>query len=191
MVKAPFFLFLFIPLLTPSLSIDAWKMATFLQQQNIWDALTNRALDVLDIDLAIMVYRYLKNAAMVQALEKVRHIDERNYLSGKVSLLLGDYSRAQEYFLKSSNHLAALEMRRDLMHWDQVFTLLLLFFKFLFFLTTSRDDTQALRLAESMAPEQVPDICQEYAQQLEFRGLAAASTLIVLPHTQLLFTCCR
>ena len=84
---------------------------------------------------------------MVMALEAIKHVDERNFLAGMVSLLLGDYSRAQESFLRSSNHKAALDMRRDLMHWEQ-----------------------ALRLADSMAPEQVPSICQEYAQQLEFKG---------------------
>ena len=74
---------------------DAWKMATLLQQPPIWDALTTRALDVLDIEMAILVYRQLQNPAMVLALTKIRHIDERNLLAGKVSLLLGDYSRAQ------------------------------------------------------------------------------------------------
>ena len=39
----------------------------------------------------------------------------------------------------------ASQMRRDLLHWDQ-----------------------ALELAKSLAPEQIPYISREYAQQLEF-----------------------
>ena len=39
----------------------------------------------------------------------------------------------------------SLQMRRDLLHWDQ-----------------------ALELAKSLAPEQIPYISREYAQQLEF-----------------------
>lgn len=38
-----------------------------------------------------------------------------------------------------------LQMRRDLLHWDQ-----------------------ALELAKNLAPEQIPYISREYAQQLEF-----------------------
>lgn len=52
---------------------------------------------------------------------------------------------AQDLFLTSSNPITALEMRRDLLHWDQ-----------------------ALQLANKLAPEQMPFISKEYALQLEF-----------------------
>ena len=51
----------------------------------------------------------------------------------------------QDWYLKSSQPVAALQMRRDLMQWDQ-----------------------ALQLAGKLAPEQIPYIAREYAQQLEF-----------------------
>ncbi len=41
----------------------------------------------------------------------------------------------------------ALQMRRDLLHWDS-----------------------ALQLAKALAPDQIPFISREYAQQLEFTG---------------------
>ena len=47
--------------------------------------------------------------------------------------------------MKSSNPVAALEMRRDLLHWDQ-----------------------SLQLAKKLAPNLIPYISREYAQQLEF-----------------------
>ena len=48
-------------------------------------------------------------------------------------------------------------MRRDLLNWDQ-----------------------ALNLAKTLAPEQVPYISKEYAQQLEFRYVRIKSQFIRL-----------
>ena len=56
-----------------------------------------------------------------------------------------DFTLAQDLFLASSRPITALEMRRDLLHWDQ-----------------------ALKLAKTLAPAQIPYISKEYAQQLEF-----------------------
>ena len=50
-------------------------------------------------------------------------------------------------FLSSSKPLSALEMRRDLLQWEQ-----------------------ALRLAQSLDPSQISHICTQFAQQLEFKG---------------------
>ena len=68
-------------------------------------------------------------------------------VSAQVALVFDDYTTAQELFLASSRPVAALEMRRDLLHWEG-----------------------ALKLAKTLAPEQVPYISREFAQQLEFRG---------------------
>ena len=105
------------------------------------------ALHVLDIDLAIRVYRQLVKPTMVQCLERIRHIAERNVLLGHIALMFQEFDDAQNFFLRSSHPMLALEMRRDLMHWDQ-----------------------ALQLAEKLAPEQVPLLSKECASQLEFRG---------------------
>jgi hypothetical protein len=56
-------------------------------------------------------------------------------------------SQAQELFLLSTRPITALEMHRDLLHWDQ-----------------------AMKLAATLAPEQTPEIALEYGKQLEFRG---------------------
>ena len=69
------------------------------------------------------------------------------YLRGSCSLLLNDFEGAQKLFLKSTNPLAALEMRRDLQSWDE-----------------------ALQLASRLAPGQVPGISREFAAQQEFEG---------------------
>ncbi|KAK2164923.1 hypothetical protein LSH36_57g01034 [Paralvinella palmiformis] len=62
-------------------------------------------------------------------------------------MFLEDFNLAQDLFLASSFPGAALDMRRDLLHWDA-----------------------ALQLAKALAPEQIPYISKEYAQQLEFTG---------------------
>ncbi len=80
-------------------------------------------------------------------LEAIMHIEDKNLLAGHVALLFGEYAQAQELFLMSTKPLAALEMRRDLLHWDQ-----------------------ALKLARTLAEDQVAGISVSYAQQLEQRG---------------------
>lgn len=95
--------------------------------------------------LAIRVYQQIEDIAMVNSLQTLLEIEDCKLLAGYVSMFLNDFDQAQQWFLKSSNPVAALEMRRDLLQWDQ-----------------------ALQLAKKMAPEQIPLISKEYAQQLEF-----------------------
>jgi hypothetical protein len=83
----------------------------------------------------------------VAALGRLQYIEDRALLSGHVCLLRGDVARAQELFLQSSNPLAALDMRCDLLHWDD-----------------------ALSLAGKLAPTRVPAIAAKCAQQCEFKG---------------------
>ena len=126
---------------------DAWTIALKLHNREIWLALARKAMEMLDVDLAVRVYRELKDASMVQSLEKLLHLEDKNLICGHLCLLAGDYNSAQKHFLSSSGALAALQMRRDLLHWNH-----------------------ALKLAETLSPEQIPEICREYAQQLEFKG---------------------
>ena len=72
---------------------------------------------------------------------------DKNLLAGHIALLYDDYNKAQELFLASTRPVTALEMRRDLLHWDQ-----------------------ALKLAHTLAPQQVPDISVQFARQMEFKG---------------------
>jgi hypothetical protein len=112
-----------------------------------WVAIGKAALHRLDVSTASRAYRQIGGAAMVMALQKLELIEDRNHLSGSIMVLLADYSAAQEFFLASSAPQAALELRRDLLQWDQ-----------------------ALQLANTLAPEEVPIISREYAQQLELKG---------------------
>jgi WD repeat-containing protein 19 len=124
----------------------AWQAAIELDRRQYWLALSHKAMEMLNVELALRVYSQLGDAGMVMALQDCQHIEDRHLLAGHISLLFGDYQRAQELFLASSRPVVALNMRRDLLQWEQ-----------------------ALQLAHSLAPPQVPSICVQYGQQMEFR----------------------
>ena len=158
---------------------EAWNAALNLNKHRYWHALANKAMQVMDIEMAIRVYRQVGDAGMVIGLEKLKFLEDKvrsigswdgeerristptpflpalplpppplqNLLAGHIALLFMDYNMAQDLFLSSSRPLSALEMRRDLLHWDQ-----------------------ALKLATTLSPAAVPEISVEYAQQLEFKG---------------------
>jgi len=127
--------------------VRAWDLASLLKEEATYRQLGEAALKALDIPLATRVYRQLGDAGMVMALQKLDGLEDAHLLSGQLALIFGDHANAQEHFLQSTRPLAALEMRRDLLHWEQ-----------------------ALKLAKTLSPEQVPTISREFAKQLEFRG---------------------
>nr|CAD7392000.1 unnamed protein product [Timema cristinae] len=96
---------------------------------------------------SIRVYRHLGDVGMVWLLQDIQHVEDQKLLNGHVAMFLQDFEKAQEWYLMSSRPVAALDMRRDLLQWDQ-----------------------ALQLASKLAPDQIPYIACEYAQQLEFMG---------------------
>ncbi|XP_060531606.1 WD repeat-containing protein 19 isoform X2 [Cylas formicarius] len=118
-----------------------------LKSRELMVQLAVESLKYLDIETAIKVYQELKDVSMVLSLEGLLEIDEWRLLCGYVAMYLNDYDKAQRWFLSSNRPTVALDMRRDLLQWDE-----------------------ALRLAKKMAPEQISMISREYAQQLEFLG---------------------
>uniref|UniRef100_A0A7S3LUV7 WD repeat-containing protein 19 n=1 Tax=Palpitomonas bilix TaxID=652834 RepID=A0A7S3LUV7_9EUKA len=126
---------------------DAWDLACTLNSNTYWKELSMSALDALDVPLALRVSRQLKDPALVLALQQIQKVEDKNVLAGHIALLTGKYDQAQELFLSGSAPLAALEMRKDLMQWEQ-----------------------AMRLAQTLSPESIPLISRQYASQLEFQG---------------------
>lgn len=125
----------------------AWELASSLKSKSFWLALSGKAMEQLNIEMAIRVYRELGDAGMVMALEQINDVEDKNLLAGHVAMLFADYDQAQELFLTSTRPITALEMRRDLLHWDH-----------------------ALKLAQTLAADQVPELSVEYAKQQEFKG---------------------
>eukprot|EP01049_Picozoa_sp_SAG25_P012067 SAG25_NODE_1565_length_2761_cov_1.397821_2_plen_581_part_00 len=126
---------------------ECWDVACALNAPETWRQLATAALEVLDLELALRIYRKMGDAAMVLALQRLLQEEDSKLVAGNVALLFGDYGSAQDFFLVSSRPQRALEMRRDLLHWDQ-----------------------SLKLARTLAPNQIPYISRAYAQQLEFKG---------------------
>ncbi|NXS47685.1 WDR19 protein, partial [Balaeniceps rex] len=126
---------------------EAWEMCRLLNDQSGWNELAKACLHHMEVDFAIRVYRTFGNAGMVMSLEQIKGIEDHNLLAGHLAMFTSDFNLAQDLYLASSCPIAALEMRKDLQHWDS-----------------------ALQLAKRLAPDQIPFISKEYAMQLEFTG---------------------
>uniref|UniRef100_A0A8C8ZT34 WD repeat-containing protein 19 n=1 Tax=Prolemur simus TaxID=1328070 RepID=A0A8C8ZT34_PROSS len=111
---------------------DAWEMCRILNDGAAWNELARACLHHMEVEFAIRVYRTIREVGIVMSLEQIKGIEDYNLL---------------DLYLASSCPAAALEMRRDLQHWDS-----------------------ALQLAKRLAPDQIPFISKEYAIQLEFTG---------------------
>ncbi|KAL7856198.1 hypothetical protein AOLI_G00198020 [Acnodon oligacanthus] len=126
---------------------EAWSVCKALGNTEAWAELGRACLHHMEVELAIRVYRNMGNVGMVLSLEDIKGIEDQNLLAGHLAMFLNDYNQAQDLYLASSYPMAALEMRRDLQHWDS-----------------------ALQLAKRLHPEEIPFISKEYAIQLEFVG---------------------
>lgn len=101
----------------------AWLAAVELDKRQFWLSLSGKAMELLNVELASRIYRQLGDAGMVMALKELQHIEDRSALAGHIAMLFCDYKRAQELFLESSRPMAAVEMRRNLLEWDQALKL--------------------------------------------------------------------
>ena len=129
---------------------DAWEVAAHAQIPEMWEQLAHRAMTHMEIEFAIRVYRFVGDASMVMSLERLEHIEDKNMLAGNILILFERddcYDMAQELFVRSGRAREALQMRKDLKHWDE-----------------------AMRLAKEADPSQLDDICREHAAVLEMRG---------------------
>ncbi|XP_056135515.1 WD repeat-containing protein 19 [Lampris incognitus] len=126
---------------------EAWDLCKSSGSSADWAEMGRVCLVHMDLELAIQVYRMSGNVGMVMSLQEIQGIEDRNLLAGHLAMFLNDYNLAQDLYLSSSCPIAALEMRRDLLHWDS-----------------------ALMLAKRLAENQIPFISKEYAVHLEFIG---------------------
>ncbi|XP_053314341.1 WD repeat-containing protein 19 [Spea bombifrons] len=138
-------------MLTQSLMLrrfsDAWEICKLLGDKSSWNELARACLHHMDVEFAVRVYRTIGNVGMVMSLEQIKGIEDHNLLAGHLAMFTNDFNLAQDLYLASSSPICALEVRRDLQHWDS-----------------------ALQLAKRLAPDQIPFISKEYAMQLEFTG---------------------
>ncbi|KAK3876370.1 hypothetical protein Pcinc_018852 [Petrolisthes cinctipes] len=126
---------------------DASAICQVLNNKQDWEELGKACITCLNLELAMRVYRQLGEVGMVWSLQSLKDLEDPLLLMGHLAMFLNQFNLAQDLYLRSSSPVAALEMRRDLLHWDQ-----------------------ALQLAKKLSPDQIPYISREYAQQLEFTG---------------------
>ncbi|KAF7634437.1 hypothetical protein Mgra_00006192 [Meloidogyne graminicola] len=126
---------------------NAWKICESLKEPTSWREFANTAMKDFNIELAVRIFRNLGDVAMVWALGELLIVEDRQILGGHIASLLGDFDLADKLFCDSSEPKLALEMRRDIQHWER-----------------------ALELATQIAPNELPYIAKEYAIQLEFMG---------------------
>ncbi|XP_062838299.1 WD repeat-containing protein 19 [Anolis carolinensis] len=126
---------------------EAWNICKLLNDQPSWNELATACLYHMELEFAIRVYRTISNVGMVMSLEQIKGIEDHNLLAGHLAMYTKNFNLAQDLYLASSCPGVALEMRRDLQHWDT-----------------------ALQLAKRLAPDHIPFISKEYAVQLEFTG---------------------
>ncbi|XP_048456883.1 WD repeat-containing protein 19 [Rhincodon typus] len=139
------------PMLTQCLMLkrfnEAWDVCKLLSEPSAWTEFARACLHHMEVEFAIRVYRMIGNVGMVISLEQIKGIEDHSLLAGHLAMFTNDFNLAQDLYLASSCPIAALEMRRDLQHWDS-----------------------ALQLAKRLAPDQIAFISKEYAIQLEFTG---------------------
>eukprot|EP00043_Microstomoeca_roanoka_P010106 m.96337 g.96337 ORF g.96337 m.96337 type:complete len:1381 (-) comp14788_c0_seq1:232-4374(-) len=127
--------------------LDRLKRFAPQKAEPLFDKLAQSCLHCLEFDMAVHTYRLGGNAKMVQSLKSLEFVEDRFLLAGHVFLLLGNATKAEDLFLKSSRPEEALNMHRDLLQWEH-----------------------ALKLANRLSKKDIPSLSREYAQQLEFQG---------------------
>ena len=133
---------------------DIWSLVPIIKTSRPWIQLAETCLHVLDICTSKRIYhQVIGDLGMVLTLEDIEWIDDRNLIAGHVAAITGNITLAQDFFLRSTNPKAIVDLRRDLMHWEQ-----------------------ALNLAKTLAPDQVTFIAKEHAHQLEFDGMYAEAS---------------
>ncbi|KAI5082974.1 hypothetical protein GOP47_0002717 [Adiantum capillus-veneris] len=126
---------------------EAWNDALLLKSTEIWDKFTQKALEHLEVEIAIKSCQQSKNVKMLPYLQHIEQVENRALLAGHIFVLFGDHDAAQDAFLKSCCLEAALEMRRNLQQWEQ-----------------------ALPLAVELGGSCELEVRMEYATLLERRG---------------------
>jgi len=126
---------------------SAQEICAEIDTPKAWNKAAEGALKCIEIESAIRFYQKVQNAGMVLNLMELIKEEDIFYLRGSCSVLLRNFDVAQKSFLQSSEPIAALELRRDLQHWEE-----------------------SLSLANRLAPERIPEIAREYAAQQEFEG---------------------
>ncbi|KAG6546796.1 hypothetical protein Mapa_011742 [Marchantia paleacea] len=102
---------------------EAFADAVNLKNAQVWEMLTSKALEHMNMEVAIKACQHSGNIQLLTSLRQLDNVEEVLLLRGHILSILQEFDAAQDSFMKSSRPEAAVEMRRDLEHWDQAMTL--------------------------------------------------------------------
>lgn len=77
---------------------EAWQVAAAVKNKELYQSIALKALDQLDIELAIRIYRELHDVGMVSSLQLVANQEDKMWLSAYISMLQGQFNEAQVCF---------------------------------------------------------------------------------------------
>lgn len=80
----------------------------------LYDQLGRKALEYLELDLALQAFQLAKNLSMVLTIKSFSNENEKKVICGNVAMILGNYDSAQDFYMKSTRQLNALDMRCDI-----------------------------------------------------------------------------
>ncbi|OAF70691.1 WD repeat-containing protein 19 [Intoshia linei] len=122
----------------------AWNYCVLIDEKDQYEKLALKSLIFLNVDISLQVYRHLKKTSKSMVFSTFKNEEEMKVLCGHIYQFNGKFNEAQNLFMNSSKPNLALQMRRNLLQWDE-----------------------ALRLAQTISPGSVELITLQYAQELE------------------------
>ncbi|KAL2603232.1 hypothetical protein R1flu_008809 [Riccia fluitans] len=126
---------------------EALADAVSLKSSQCWEMLVSKSLEHMNVEVAVKACQHSGNIKLLTSLRELEGLEDFLLLRGHILSLIGDFDAAEESFLKSSRPEAAVELRRDLEHWDQ-----------------------AIALAKEMQSPMEAEIAKKYALLLEKQG---------------------
>ena len=104
---------------------EVWNLSLILDKREYYLALANRAMQVLNVDIAINVYRKIGDVGMVTNLCKIKNfpIEDVNLIAANIALLFMNNDLAEEKFLLADQPGLAIDMRVNLMQWEKALEL--------------------------------------------------------------------
>ncbi|KAL3692410.1 hypothetical protein R1sor_006061 [Riccia sorocarpa] len=102
---------------------EALADAVSLKDSICWDMLISKALEHMNVEVAVKVCQHSGNVKLLTSLHALENLEEYLLLRGYILALTGDTDAAEASFMKSSRPEAALELRWDLEQWDRAIAL--------------------------------------------------------------------
>ena len=120
----------------------AWQAALELDGRHYWLALSHEAMDMLNIELALRVYRQLGDAGMVMSLEDCQHIEDRCVSTLLPSFLVCMHACVLAYqHVYLFNYIISFSFSLSLTHPLSLHLSLSLFLSFSLHLSATHEDT--------------------------------------------------